>query len=281
KPCDSSDAVALGKKGSEGINRASAERDFEIVTVPGQKVHKECRRVYCRPQNVARAKKLGDPPYISNKRRSLVRTTAKSNTKNKQRFLTMLSDSLCHSQCETWHAESDADLLIVKTAVEFAQTRTTILVGDDTDFLILLLFYVYPDGYDLLFIPEPKNNSLRRHVWKIKSIQAQLGKEVCRNILFIHTVLGCDTISRTWNRERISPEVVYHVRSFPRASRGSQLDDIWYQRYKEKLATRTTHIQHNNLPPTSAAAKYHSYRVYAQILQWKGNDVDVEEWGWK
>ncbi|KAK3740764.1 hypothetical protein QZH41_005891 [Actinostola sp. cb2023] len=107
------------------------------------------------------------------------------------------------------------------------------------------------------------------------------------------------------NRERISPATSAHFREqaevfngiatkeaietaghnalviFYNGKPGSQLDDIQYQRDKEKLATRTTHIQHNNLPPTSAAANYHSYRVYAQILHWKGNDVDVEEWGWK
>ncbi|KAK3727209.1 hypothetical protein QZH41_007714 [Actinostola sp. cb2023] len=221
----------------------------------------------------------------------------------------MLSDSLCHSQCETCHAESDADLLIVKTAVEFAQTRTTILVGDDTDLLILLLFYVDPDGYNLFFIPEPKTNSLRYRVWNIKSIQAQLGKEVCRNILFIHAVLGCDTTSRaheigkgsalkkfiTSAHFREQAEVFNGIATkeaietaghnalviFYNEKPRSQLDDIRYQCYKEKLATRPTHIQHNNLAPTSAAAKYHSYRVYAQILQWKGNDEDVEEWSWK
>ncbi|KAK3754547.1 hypothetical protein QZH41_005582 [Actinostola sp. cb2023] len=192
-------------------------------------------------------------------------------------------------------AERDADLLIVKIAVESTQTKTTILIGDDTDLLILLLFYIDPDGYDLFFIPEPKTNSLRRRVWNIKSIQAQLGKEVCRNILFIHAVLGCDTTSRTHGigkgsalkkfitsahfREQVQMfngiatkeaiETAGHnaLVIFYNGKPGSQLNDIRYQRYKEKLATRTTHIQHNNLPPTSAAAKYNSYRVYAQILQ--------------
>ena len=38
-----------------------------------------------------------------------------------------------------------------------------------------------------------------------------------------------------------------------------------------------------NLPPTSAAAKYHSYRTYFTIQEWLGNDgkLDPTDWGWK
>ena len=36
-----------------------------------------------------------------------------------------------------------------------------------------------------------------------------------------------------------------------------------------------------NLPPTSAAAKYHSLRTYNQIQVWKDRtDLTTEEWGW-
>ena len=37
------------------------------------------------------------------------------------------------------------------------------------------------------------------------------------------------------------------------------------------------------LPPTSAAANFHSLRVYFQILEWKGSGDEISplEWGWK
>lgn len=37
------------------------------------------------------------------------------------------------------------------------------------------------------------------------------------------------------------------------------------------------------LPPTSAAAKYHSLRVYYQVMEWKGagDSIKPEEWGWR
>ena len=52
------------------------------------------------------------------------------------------------------------------------------------------------------------------------------------------------------------------------------LDFLRYARFCEKVATKTSHIQPQTLPPTSAAAKYHSLRVYFQIQQWKGSGVE-------
>ena len=43
--------------------------------------------------------------------------------------------------CQTHHSQADADLLIVQTAVESARRANTVLVGDDTDLLILLCYY--------------------------------------------------------------------------------------------------------------------------------------------
>ena len=51
------DVVTLREKGSEGINRASRERNDLIQTVPGQKLHQTCHREYCHPSNINRAKK--------------------------------------------------------------------------------------------------------------------------------------------------------------------------------------------------------------------------------
>ena len=45
-----------------------------------------------------------------------------SNPKNKQRFLVLLGQALENERCVTHHANGDADLLIVTTAIESAQT---------------------------------------------------------------------------------------------------------------------------------------------------------------
>ena len=62
---------------------------------------------------------------------------------------------------------------------------------------------------------------------------------------------------------------------------GKTLDCLRYRRYCRKVATNTSQVQPQNLPPTSAAATYHS--VCFQVQQWKGVDetMSTEEWGWK
>ena len=62
---------------------------------------------------------------------------------NKQRFINTLSHFLQENSCLTYQAEGDADKLIFKTAVESARDRNTVLVGDDTDLLVLLCFYTH------------------------------------------------------------------------------------------------------------------------------------------
>lgn len=64
--------MTLKEKGSEGINRASVERVDNITTVPGQQVHQNCRREYCRPSSINRAKKSVSDETTSS-RRSLTR----------------------------------------------------------------------------------------------------------------------------------------------------------------------------------------------------------------
>ena len=51
------------------------------------------------------------------------------NTKNKERFLAMLSESLCQHQCETHHVDGDADLLIVKTPTSPREIKSPYLLG--------------------------------------------------------------------------------------------------------------------------------------------------------
>lgn len=234
-----------------------------------------------------------------------------SNPKNKQRFLMMLSQALQNAGCVTYHSDGDADLLIVKTAVESARTKTTVLVGDDTDLLVLLCYHASEDGCDLYFRPEPKANARGARVWHMKKVKDQLGREVCRNLLFLHAMTGCDTTSRLYGvgkatalkkfenvpcfREQANTFSCHSAVSDVVAAGekalvalfggkpGVGLDSLRYQRYFEKLATKTSHIQPQNLPPSAAAARFHSLRVYLQVKQWQGEDAEmlIEDWGWK
>ena len=71
----------------------------------------------------------------------------------------MLGEHLHHSGWQVFHAKSDADLLIVLKAVESAETTKIVLIGEDTDLMVLLLYHTKSHGFDLYFAPELKKNS--------------------------------------------------------------------------------------------------------------------------
>ena len=60
------------------------------------------------------------------------------------------------------------------------------------------------------------------------------------------------------------------------------LDVLCYSQFCEKVATNNTTVQVQSLPPTSAAVRYHSARVYLQVQQWmeRGKILNPEDWGW-
>ena len=231
-----------------------------------------------------------------------------ANKKNKQAFVIQLASFLQKQGFETLNADGDADVLIVKTAVESAN----ILVGDDTDLLIFLAHYVRMDAHRLYMRPEPKASSKKRRVWYINEIKKDLGEDVCRHLFFIHALLGCDTTSSIYgigkgaslkkfvNSEHFRQQALVFdnlastVDEVKTAGEnalvclyggkpGQTLDQLRYQRYLEKLACKSKSIQPQSLPPTSSAVKYHSLRVYLQIREWKDSTegINYAECGWR
>ena len=118
-----------------------------------------------------------------------------SNPENKQRFINFLGEQLQLSGCTVIHSSGDADLEIAQAAEESSKSIKTVLVGDDTDLLVVLCHYVDMSAHDLFFIPQPKPRSNTRKVWNIKETVSALGPEICTNILFLDAILGCDTTS--------------------------------------------------------------------------------------
>ncbi|KAJ8398451.1 hypothetical protein AAFF_G00427060 [Aldrovandia affinis] len=208
-----------------------------------------------------------------------------ANNTNKQQFINMLSGHLQKKNCQTYHAP---------------------------DLLILLIYHANLKSHNLFFTPEPKKSTKKPRVWNIKAVNQQLGPSVCTHILFIHAIAGCDTTSRLYGIGKGAPlkkfttssefreqATVFDTQSASTAEvvsagenallclyngkPGEGLDSLRHKRFCEKVATSTSHVQPQSLPPTSAAAKYHSLRVYYQVQQWKGtvDELLPQEWGWK
>ena len=77
---------------------------------------------------------------------------------NKQRFIALLGEQLSKNNCIVYYAKADADFLIVQKAVEIAEHSNTVVVGDDTDVLVLLIYHAKLIRNEIFFIPEPKKN---------------------------------------------------------------------------------------------------------------------------
>ena len=54
------------------------------------------------------------------------------------------------------HSNGDADLLIVQTALQIALNKDTVVVGDDTDLLVLLCYHANLESLRIFFRREQK-----------------------------------------------------------------------------------------------------------------------------
>ena len=114
-----------------------------------------------------------------------------ANDMNKQSLIHMVGERLQQKGCNIIHAEADVD--IVTAAVTMSSYKSTTLIGEDTDLLVLLLYHGTKDGKDLYFRSDKGKTP---HVYNIKIIKQLLGDDVCSDLLFTHAFSGCDTTSR-------------------------------------------------------------------------------------
>ncbi|XP_070180366.1 uncharacterized protein [Littorina saxatilis] len=235
-----------------------------------------------------------------------------ANKKNKERFIHFLSDALTKHSCSTVSAEGDADAMIVAMALESSKTKLTVVVGDDTNLLVLLCHYGC-NKHDIFFQPSYHIRGKTPRIWSIRHTVSALDTPVVISPLVpvLHSMSGCDTTSRPFGigkrtalgklknceefrtlankfaqpPETITPEEVIQAGEkmliLLYDGTAESLDDLRYKTFSTKVATASTYLQVHSLPPTSAAAKYHSLRVYHQAQEWFGSTLDPLAWGWK
>ncbi len=184
-------------------------------------------------------------------------------------------------------------------------TNQTILIGEDTDLLIPLCFHVTDSCHDIFFQSEKRRGMKRNpRCWNIKHVQTILGKKTCNNLLFAHAILGCDTTSRVFglgkgvalkyihtdscfikkatvfSDEKSTEDSIIHAGEAAlvclyKVKPGETLDELRLQWFHQKVATSTSFVKPEHLPPTSSAAKYHSLRVFHQVQIWKSKCVSI------
>ena len=235
-----------------------------------------------------------------------------SNKANKQAFINLFSTHLQYGGCTVHHANSDADVLIVQKALEASMSSEVVVIADDTDILILLIYHADVEQHTIFLRSEPKPNAKTNRIWDIRHTKLVLGLAVCSCILFAHAILGCDTTSRVHglgkgaalkklcNTQSFVTQAVTFTQEgcdstdIAKAGEralvnlyggkdGVSLNELRYARFCQKVATSTKPVEVRTLPPTSAAAKHHSLRVYYQVQEWKATSsvLNPEEWGWQ
>ena len=75
---------------------------------------------------------------------------------NKQALINLISDKLKKNRCNVINAPGDADVYIVKAAVEASHIHSTTLIGEDTDLLVLLLYHAKTCSKGLYFHSDNK-----------------------------------------------------------------------------------------------------------------------------
>jgi hypothetical protein len=208
-----------------------------------------------------------------------------------------------------FQAPCDADVLIFEMAKTEAESgQSAVVVGSDSDLLVLIAALTQP--HDAVYILIPGNSTTDRKVYCSRELHEGLGN-MAKHLLFIHAFMGCDTTSAFYrkgpvtgfNKLQNDPELQKDVEIFnnPHVSqdcvasagekftvllyggkRSEGLDKTRYKKYVQTVGKKPPNyiMDLASLPPTSAAARQHSLRVYHQVQTWKGNVLSAKDWGW-
>ncbi len=113
-----------------------------------------------------------------------------ANPQNKQRFINLLGCELEKEKGKkVTHSSGDADFDIVKSACILAQNKPVVVVGGDTDVLILLQHQFSATEHETIYI---QTSSKIINIFVLKQSHTP---ELSLSLLFIHALSGCDTTS--------------------------------------------------------------------------------------
>ena len=59
------------------------------------------------------------------------------------------------------------------------------------------------------------------------------------------------------------------------------LNDLRLKSFHTKVIDNKSATHRSNIPPASASAIFHCFRVYHQVQNWMGRSLSPEEWSWK
>jgi len=231
-----------------------------------------------------------------------------SNSANKQRLISLLVTRLSAAGIHAFQAEGDADRPVVVKAISLAeQGHNAVIVGEDTD-LIALMTALTPRDLSVSILSSSGGSEVIRGS---RDLQVALGPSA-ELLLFLHAMKGCDTTSAPYKRSvkngltklinSAALREIVQVFNSPNATQDAiaaagekfflqlyglpdagTLNKARYVMYKRIISRQPFYSKFDlaSLPPTTDAARLHSFRVYHQVQAWRGVDLTPMEWGWK
>ena len=120
------------------------------------------------------------------------------NQHNKQQFISLLSCKLQKCGYETVECTGDADIAIVKKAIDYAgEGKSVVVAADDTDILVLLIYHWKEEFGEIYFSTEQRKNKTKvLKWWNIGHLASTISQR--GYLLFAHAWSGCDTTSATY-----------------------------------------------------------------------------------
>ena len=150
-----------------------------------------------------------------------------SNKLNKSPFISLPGSRLqtkgfiVHQRC------NDADTLIVKCAIELSLAgNVCAVIADDTDILVLLMYYFQPHMADIfLFSIASKHSKSGQKIASLKNVIDATDPFIKENILFAHAWSGCNTTSSTYGHGKftILKHLKKKIKKFERSAKYSQI----------------------------------------------------------
>ena len=62
---------------------------------------------------------------------------------------------------------------------------------------------------------------------------------------------------------------------------GESINQLRKRLLLQKVAKAASFVKPERLPPTKSSLRYHSFRVFLQIMKWIGDEsLNPEDWGW-
>lgn len=234
-----------------------------------------------------------------------------SSSKNKSLFIDLLIEHFNRHNIKWIQCGGDADLTIVKTAIDQSRHNKVVIVSEDTDVMVLLTALT-PNDNEIIFV-KPKKGKSAPKVYSSRSLDhCPVMKS---NILFIHAMSGCDTTSAFYRKGKLKlvslvkkssglaqsislfkePNAplhklleagkkciggLYGVKETPHPVSLNGLRFITFKNTVTKV-NHKNHVLLSSLPPTDDAAEFHIKRVYLQVQTWLGHRLNPLDWGWK